>query len=276
VGGVDPQAEVCNGLDDDCDGAIDNPPFADAFTPGDVAAFPCSTGKPGICAIGQYTCSGGRRVCTAPPRAPLDVCNGLDDTCDGKTDEQPDCGGPASFLNTPGVTYGAFKLSDASQLTARCQKGIGGTAEVATAGGTWTGTGAGYHVWWIQAPSGKPWDLSRLNLQLRLSWTASITPGALPRGVFGLPPGDAYNPVVYLCGATDQEKIRYRIAAEPDAFDVNDTSFAATFPLSAASGPYLVGTGSGFDTAQVRRLELVVYSLDSFTITLSGTTGFKP
>ena len=209
--------------------------------------------------------------------AARDVCTGLDDTCDGRVDEQPDCGGPPTFLNAPGVTFGAFKLTDTTQLATRCQKGLGGTAEVATAGGTWSGTGSGYHVWYAEAPAGSPWDLSRQDLKLKLSWTDTFTPVALTKGAFGDPAtGDAYNPVVYLCGAVDQDLIRYRIRLPADAFKVNDTSFLATFPLPATSGPYLVGIGSGFDTARVRRLELVVYSTTSFTITLGGSTGFVP
>jgi hypothetical protein len=50
-----PSAEVCNGLDDDCNGVVDN------GNPGGGVA--CNTGKPGICAAGTTACVGGAIAC---------------------------------------------------------------------------------------------------------------------------------------------------------------------------------------------------------------------
>jgi hypothetical protein len=67
-----PQGEICNNVDDDCDGNIDEGPIT----------RPCGNG---ICA-GIETCSAGVfSGCTAPP-AGTEVCNGLDDNCDGVRD----------------------------------------------------------------------------------------------------------------------------------------------------------------------------------------------
>jgi MYXO-CTERM domain-containing protein len=68
--------ELCNGLDDDCDGLTD-----EGFPVGE----PCGLG---ICA-GTLVCTadGTGTVCNGPPPAPAEVCNGLDDDCDGLTDE---------------------------------------------------------------------------------------------------------------------------------------------------------------------------------------------
>jgi len=80
VGAVEPQPETCNGLDDDCDGAEDDDP-ADA-------GQPCSSGAKGVCAPGTYLCSGGGLLCTPDTAPSAETCDGLDDDCDGLTDEE--------------------------------------------------------------------------------------------------------------------------------------------------------------------------------------------
>jgi hypothetical protein len=70
---------LCNGIDDDCDGAIDE----------DFVPVACSTGQPGICGAGTTSCQGGAMLCVQDVGAgPHDAsCNGLDDDCDGAVDE---------------------------------------------------------------------------------------------------------------------------------------------------------------------------------------------
>ncbi len=74
-----PAAEVCNGLDDDCDAFVDE----DAPPP----AEPCAvTNAAGTC-VGTWRCEGpsGWRCDAATPSA--EVCDALDNDCDGETDE---------------------------------------------------------------------------------------------------------------------------------------------------------------------------------------------
>jgi len=76
-----PTAEVCDGKDNDCNGAADD---------GDpVGSVPCSTGLPGICDEGTTLCAGGALTCVpgAVPGEQPEVCDGEDDDCDGETDE---------------------------------------------------------------------------------------------------------------------------------------------------------------------------------------------
>ncbi len=90
--GTTPQGttEICNGLDDDCDGVIDN----GLSYQGQPIGAPC-VGL-GICGAGHVECAvgGGAPTCSSNPNgsspdpaiAP-DDCDGKDNDCDGKTDE---------------------------------------------------------------------------------------------------------------------------------------------------------------------------------------------
>jgi hypothetical protein len=74
-----PSAETCNNLDDDCDGTIDD------GDPGSGAA--CATGLPGVCAAGTIHCQGGGPTCLSDTAPQAESCDGLDNDCDGSTDE---------------------------------------------------------------------------------------------------------------------------------------------------------------------------------------------
>jgi hypothetical protein len=79
---ADPVAEICNGLDDNCDGTPDED-WPDLLTA-------CQVGQGACLRNGVRVCSpdGASSVCDVPPGAPSDeICNGLDDNCDGTIDE---------------------------------------------------------------------------------------------------------------------------------------------------------------------------------------------
>jgi len=91
--------EVCDGTDNDCNGELD-----EGFDAGD----PCSAGV-GACAVeGVQVCdTPDSTVCDAVPLEPSEeVCDGIDNNCDGFTDEgfnegcgcasDDECGGPNS------------------------------------------------------------------------------------------------------------------------------------------------------------------------------------
>jgi len=83
VGAVDSQAELCNGLDDDCDAHVDD------GDPGGGEA--CETGLPSGCADGTEHCVDAALACLPDVPPEDEVCNGLDDDCDGLTDGLEEC-----------------------------------------------------------------------------------------------------------------------------------------------------------------------------------------
>lgn len=84
--------EVCNGVDDDCDGDVDN----------GLGGDPCEVESGAGTCPGTEVCSQGQLICQGSP--PIDeICNGVDDDCDGSLDEGfidsegdgiPDCSDP--------------------------------------------------------------------------------------------------------------------------------------------------------------------------------------
>ena len=76
-GEVAPGLEVCNLQDDDCDGEADELTEPDA----------CDTGDDGICADGVEVCQGGGLGCEPVSEPQVETCDGLDNDCDGQTDE---------------------------------------------------------------------------------------------------------------------------------------------------------------------------------------------
>jgi len=85
IGEILPQAEECDGADNDCNGIPDD---------GDPGNGPCNTGQPGVCAEGTYQCIDGNLVCEPNEEPTAEVCDGLDNDCDGIVDNGFDVGQP--------------------------------------------------------------------------------------------------------------------------------------------------------------------------------------
>ena len=85
------QVELCNGADDDCDGTID-----EGFGLGNsciVGLGTCETA--GIVVCGD---DGSSRCDGIPAMPSEDICNGLDDDCDGQADEAFDTDNDGAYF----------------------------------------------------------------------------------------------------------------------------------------------------------------------------------
>ncbi|MRG93283.1 DUF3344 domain-containing protein [Polyangium spumosum] len=77
--------DICDGIDNDCNGTID-----DGFNVG----MACSAGVGACMSVGTFVCvDGSTSACDAFPGEPgTETCNNVDDDCDGETDEGFDVG----------------------------------------------------------------------------------------------------------------------------------------------------------------------------------------
>jgi hypothetical protein len=128
-----PQAETCNGQDDDCDGAVDNG-FDLAGDPdhcgacGFVCDLPnaqpsCNAGScvVGICDDGFFDTDGvAENGCEATQCEPTgdEVCDGADNNCDGEVDEGFDVG------SNPAHCAACGDVCEVPGATAECESGV--------------------------------------------------------------------------------------------------------------------------------------------------------
>ncbi len=96
---------MCNGEDDDCDGLVDND---DTDLVG--VGAPCGTDE-GVCTSGTINCVDGEPVCEGEAGGDDEVCNGLDDDCNGKVDGQTQAcyTGPNGTLDV-GICHGGTQV----------------------------------------------------------------------------------------------------------------------------------------------------------------------
>ncbi len=121
VRNVDPSAESCNGLDDNCDGTVDE------NNPGGGAA--CGTGQLGACAAGTMQCqAGGNLMCVRNTGPTTELCNGIDDDCDGQTDEGNPGGGAACTTGQQGVCSPGTQQCQSGHLA--CARNTGPSGEI--------------------------------------------------------------------------------------------------------------------------------------------------
>ncbi len=109
--------ESCNGLDDDCDGTVDN----------GIASKACTTGKFGACSPGTTACQGGQTVCVQTNQPSAEICNAQDEDCDGVVDNGNPGGGQACATGQKGVCGPGTTACSAGKIV--CNQNVMASAE---------------------------------------------------------------------------------------------------------------------------------------------------
>ncbi len=121
IGGEMPSQEVCDGKDNDCDGNTDDIKYAFLDFRNE-----CYEAELGVCRFSDYECVEGQMVCTPPSYSGSEICDGLDNDCDGLTDEDdPDLvlvgeewvyNGPPNSLNIGECRAGRRTCSNGEEI----------------------------------------------------------------------------------------------------------------------------------------------------------------
>ena len=99
-----PADDVCNNLDDNCDGEVDN---------WDALGTQCGDSNKGECKLGKVACVDGVETCEGAVLPTDEVCDGLDNDCDWAADEEY-----PEHLKPCGIDTGECKFG-----TYLCQQG---------------------------------------------------------------------------------------------------------------------------------------------------------
>ena len=116
---VAPSAETCDGLDNDCNGVVDN------GNPG--GGTTCSTGQLGVCSAGTTACTSGAIACNQNVAPSAEVCDGKDNDCNGVVDNGNPGGGAACSTGQLGVCAAGTTACTSGAIA--CNRNVNASAE---------------------------------------------------------------------------------------------------------------------------------------------------
>ena len=99
-GSCTPTTEVCDGIDNDC-----NPATADGSQDPQLGT-PCDGPDTDLCKEGTYSCSAGALTCSDNTGGNPEICNGIDDDCDGQVNEEGSQGCITYYYDADGDGWG--------------------------------------------------------------------------------------------------------------------------------------------------------------------------
>ncbi|MBN1771676.1 MAG: hypothetical protein JXB32_10470 [Deltaproteobacteria bacterium] len=169
--------ESCNGIDDDCDGEVDED-------------FPCSVGETVTCTSSCGTAGSGTctMACTLPAATdctpPAETCNGRDDDCDGECDNGFACCASTTASCTDDGCSGTQSCSS-DCVVGPCALGAApgndtcfGAYTTIAASGSWTFStcgAAGDYTASCGSSAGSPDVVFQLSLSVRSNVTLEVT-----------------------------------------------------------------------------------------------------
>lgn len=255
VSNVQPSAEVCDGADNNCNGSIDD------ATVGSGQACTDAT-RVGACRTGVTTCSSATMICQQTVFPSADICDGVDNDCDGTTDTRPSCGGPTVLGGTgEAVTFGAKRLNTYYNGAATgCLKDAAGETPNDTVDPTtlaWRGSDGRSHVFWAESTA-NTWDLTQAGATLRLPFTYSISSGnSCGTNVWA----NHHQPVIHICSPNGFLRLVYTPGYLITLTNCGPTLVDNRMPLRAGSG-WVIGANSSPNVdavlRSVRRIEVLI------------------
>jgi hypothetical protein len=90
----------------------------------------CDTGEPGVCEPGTLVCDAGASECEPNVAPSVEICNGLDDDCDGTADDSNPGGGLACDTGQPGVCAQGTTICDPNAIAVLCVPDDGPSVEL--------------------------------------------------------------------------------------------------------------------------------------------------